>query len=345
LFSKIVSINSLESQNLTADGDIYLSTKIEGLKPRTEYEASVTVIASSKSLTSNLRSIKTPSGITVTTSGVNTIIVGQYVTINLNIIGKETITSLRATGLPAGVTLTKSATGATITGLPRATGVYFVAVKLTDSFRQITEFPMTIVVNAVEAVDLITGGIYRPVSFNSTLISWKNISSVKQSVVKLGAAVVCTTTTSTCVVNQLLGPESKVQIIATSQSGSVANPVLPIYVVPKKLVQVGTANFATNSTKLTSVQKNALKKIAAEMEAKGFTQLTVYGYSDQTGTRAINDKISLARATTTYSYLKVLLSKKKLTVRLIGRGFMQPVASNATAAGRAANRRAVISIG
>jgi len=155
----------------------------------------------------------------------------------------------------------------------------------------------------------------------------------------------CTTTTTSCVVKQLLGPKSTLQILATNPQGAVANPVLPIYVAPKKLVEVGTANFATNSTKLTTAQKNALKKVAAAMEAKGFTQLTVYGYSDKTGTKATNDKISLARATAIYSYLKVLLAEKQLTVTLIGKGFKDPVASNATAKGRAANRRAVVSIG
>ena len=135
------------------------------------------------------------------------------------------------------------------------------------------------------------------------------------------------------------------QIIATGVSGTASNPVVPTYIAPKKLVEVGIANFATNSTKLTTAQKKVLKKVAEDMEAKGFTQLTVYGYSDQTGTKATNDKISLARATAIYSYLKLFLANKNLTVTLIGKGFKDPVASNATAAGRAANRRAVVSIG
>jgi len=216
---------------------------------------------------------------------------------------------------------------------------------MTDSFRQITEVPITISVNTIEAVDLISGAIYRPANAKSTLVSWKSIAPTKETVVKIGAATVCTTTATTCVVNQLLGPNSTLQIIATGISGAIANPVLPNYVAPKKLVEVGTANFATNSTKLTAAQKNSLKKVAADMEAKGFTQLTVYGYSDKTGTKATNDKISLARATAIYSYLKVLLAEKQLTVTLIGKGFKDPVASNATAKGRAANRRAVVSIG
>jgi len=43
--------------------------------------------------------------------------------------------------------------------------------------------------------------------------------------------------------------------------------------------------------------------------------------------------------------LKTLLANKQLVVTLIGKGFKDPVASNTTAAGRAANRRAVVSIG
>ncbi len=260
--------------------------------------------------------------------------------------GEGSVTSLRAVGLPAGVSIVRTATGGTITGKPRATGVYFVTVKLTDSFRQITDLPVTIVVNQVATVAaLVDGAIYKPTSATTTLVSWKNIAAIKSIEVRLGTSVMCTTTTTSCVVKQLLGPKSTLQILATNPQGAVANPVLPIYVAPKKLVEVGTANFATNSTKLTTAQKNALKKVAADMEAKGFTQLTVYGYSDKTGTKATNDKISLARATAIYSYLKVLLAEKQLTVTLIGKGFKDPVASNATAAGRAANRRAVVSIG
>jgi hypothetical protein len=68
LFSKVVSVSSLTGQTLTADGDIYLSTIISGLTPRNEYEAFATVLATNKSLNSNLRSIKTPSGIAVNTT-------------------------------------------------------------------------------------------------------------------------------------------------------------------------------------------------------------------------------------------------------------------------------------
>jgi outer membrane protein OmpA-like peptidoglycan-associated protein len=345
LFSKVISVNSLTGQTLTADGDIYLSTAISGLTPRREYEVFTTVLVADKSVNSNLRSIKTPSGISVNATGSTTIFLGQVLSISLDVTGEGTVTSLRATGLPAGVKLARTSTGARFAGKPRKTGVYFVSVRIVDTFRQVTTVPITILVKSPEVLDLITGAIYRPASAKATVVSWNNISPVKQTVVKLGDTTVCTTTATTCLVNQLLGPNSTLQIIATGVSGTASNPVVPTYITPKKLVEVGTANFATNSTKLTTAQKKVLKKVAEDMEAKGFTQLTVYGYTDQTGTKATNDKISLARATAIYSYLKLLLANKNLTVTLIGKGFKDPVASNATAAGRAANRRAVVSIG
>ena len=345
LFSKVISVNSLTGQTLTADGDIYLSTAISGLTPRREYEVFTTVLVADKSVNSNLRSIKTPSGISVNTTGLTTIFLGQDLSISLDVTGEGTVTSLRATGLPEGVRLARTSTGASFAGKPSRTGVYFVSVRIVDRFRQVTTVPITILVKSPEVLDLITGAIYRPASAKATVVSWENISPVKQTVVKLGDATVCRTTATTCLVNQLLGPNSTLQIIATGVSGTASNPVVPTYIAPKKLVEVGIANFATNSTKLTTAQKKVLKKVAEDMEAKGFTQLTVYGYSDQTGTKATNDKISLARATAIYSYLKLLLANKNLTVTLIGKGFKDPVASNATAAGRAANRRAVVSIG
>jgi outer membrane protein OmpA-like peptidoglycan-associated protein len=343
--TKSVVVTSQNSVPINADGDLLISSEISGLKPRIEYHVYAVINAGTKVTKTSPRLFKTPAGITIITSGVTDLTLGESFDIGLNVTGEGKVISMRATGLPLGVTLAKSQTGATIIGKARTTGIFFVSVRMTDTFRQITQIPVVISVRAIEAEDLISGAIYRPVTAKTTLVSWKNDKPVSQTVIKIGDRVVCTTTATTCLVGELLGPKSKPQIIANGTSGIMANPVLPIYVAPKKLVEVGVANFASNSTRLSTAQRNALKKVASDMEVKGFTQLTVYGYSDLTGTKAVNDKISLARSTAIYSYLKILLDEKNLTVTLIGRGFKDPVASNATAKGRAANRRAVVSIG
>ena len=344
-FTEVVSIDSLEGQILTADGELYISTLISGLSPRSEYQAFASLVSENIRGDSNVRTIKTPSGIAVKISGLTTLTLGEELLVNLDVSGTGTLASARATGLPVGVSIKRSATRIEVFGKPRRIGVYFTTITITDSFRQVTVLPLTVIVNETDATAFVSGAIYKPISSTSTEFSWRVNTTVALTEVKLGSTIICSTSSTLCLVPQLFGPKSELQIFATSASGLVSNPVLPTYVAPRNLVEVGTANFALNSPTLTTLQKNSLKKVAAEMESKGFTQLTVYGYSDKTGSKAINDKLSLARANAVYRYLKILLADRILTVRLIGKGFSDPVASNLTLKGREANRRAVVFVG
>jgi outer membrane protein OmpA-like peptidoglycan-associated protein len=67
-------------------------------------------------------------------------------------------------------------------------------------------------------------------------------------------------------------------------------------------------------------------------------KLRIEGHTDQTGTRERNDELSAARAQAVLEYLceRGVQAERLLAV---GYGFQQPVASNATEAGRAKNRR------
>ena len=71
--------------------------------------------------------------------------------------------------------------------------------------------------------------------------------------------------------------------------------------------------------------------------------IIVSGHTDTTGTDAINNPLSLNRASSVASYLESQgISTSRITSR--GYGSKQPVASNATLAGRAQNRRVEIAI-
>ena len=88
---------------------------------------------------------------------------------------------------------------------------------------------------------------------------------------------------------------------------------------------------------------NELKETTAGGGAIGIKHINVVGHTDSVGTVAYNDKLSLRRANAVKSYLVT----KGVPVDLIsvgGHGLHDPVASNATAEGRAQNRRAVITI-
>ena len=103
------------------------------------------------------------------------------------------------------------------------------------------------------------------------------------------------------------------------------------------LVLKGTT-FATGKSALRPEAKATLDKVAESLVA--FPQLRgeIHGYTDNTGSRATNDRLALARANAVKDYL---ISKGITADRLetFGHGPDDPVSDNKTAAGRAANRR------
>ena len=101
--------------------------------------------------------------------------------------------------------------------------------------------------------------------------------------------------------------------------------------------------FDTNKYDLKTASKNALKEFAAKMVDLPDTDITIYGHTDNTGTAAVNEKLSLQRAQSVADYLKVCgINGTRMTVE--GKSFNEPVASNDTAEGRAQNRRVEVYI-
>jgi outer membrane protein OmpA-like peptidoglycan-associated protein len=71
--------------------------------------------------------------------------------------------------------------------------------------------------------------------------------------------------------------------------------------------------------------------------------MTIAGYTDSTGSAELNNRLSAARARSVQSYLATAgLRASKWDVE--GYGSASPVASNATAIGRAKNRRVEIQV-
>ena len=101
---------------------------------------------------------------------------------------------------------------------------------------------------------------------------------------------------------------------------------------------LGTVHFATDKADLTPEGQATLDKAADAMKSNPSVHLRLEGYTDSTGADTHNLSLSQQRAISVANYLK---SKGIEGSRLTGDGFgpSNPADTNATAAGKADNRR------
>jgi len=106
----------------------------------------------------------------------------------------------------------------------------------------------------------------------------------------------------------------------------------------KKTLILEGVNFETGKAELTPESRTILDGVAESLVANESIKVQVGGHTDNTGSAAVNKRLSTARASAVRDYL---ISKGVAADRLTAAGFGpgKPVASNRTAAGRAQNRR------
>ena len=96
--------------------------------------------------------------------------------------------------------------------------------------------------------------------------------------------------------------------------------------------------FASGRAELTPSAMQTLDRVALSLVNAKDVNVEVAGYTDNTGSRALNVRLSGARAASVRTYL---ISKGVAESRITSRGYgpEAPIAPNTTAAGRAQNRR------
>jgi outer membrane protein OmpA-like peptidoglycan-associated protein len=101
--------------------------------------------------------------------------------------------------------------------------------------------------------------------------------------------------------------------------------------------------FATGKSELNTTSRTALLKFAESLKNTPETDITIYGHTDNTGTREFNVKLSLQRAVAVAGFLNTNgIEMKRMTTE--GKAWDMPVADNSTIEGRAMNRRVEIYI-
>lgn len=109
------------------------------------------------------------------------------------------------------------------------------------------------------------------------------------------------------------------------------------------LIMPSNITFATDSAVFQTGFNTILDSVAKVLDKYSNTAIYVTGYTDSTGSDAHNNKLSQERASAVANYLSLRgVNTSRMVVR--GLGKLNPIASNATAAGKAQNRRVELSI-
>lgn len=107
------------------------------------------------------------------------------------------------------------------------------------------------------------------------------------------------------------------------------------------LIMPGNITFGTNEATIQPGFQPVLNSIAKVIKEYNKTMVQITGYTDNTGSAAYNNTLSLRRANAVSNYLRLQgVSADRIITD--GLGSQNPIASNATAAGREQNRRVEI---
>lgn len=108
-----------------------------------------------------------------------------------------------------------------------------------------------------------------------------------------------------------------------------------------KLQIPSDVSFDTGRSDIKSNLRPILDQFASGLSSQPNTEVRIIGHTDNVGSDAVNDPLSLQRAQSTRDYLAARgVSPSRVSID--GRGEREPIATNATADGRAQNRRVEI---
>lgn len=131
--------------------------------------------------------------------------------------------------------------------------------------------------------------------------------------------------------------EAKLRQLTAGSDVRIVNRGNSIFIAPQ-----GSA-FASADARLAPGMRTLLATVAPVLKEFDKTLITVHGYTDSTGAAGYNQKLSQRRAWAVARYLlHAGVSGERILV--VGHGDSDPVASNATAKGRARNRRVEIEL-
>jgi outer membrane protein OmpA-like peptidoglycan-associated protein len=343
-----VSISDPLPITVTKDSGSVVTANITGLAPGTNYFVWAIEKVGDQQVTSEIRKLHTPIGPMISYSGKTSYAKANSVRIQFRATGgARGYKNWKVTGFPVGAKLAPSTSSFTVTGKNLKSGTFIISVSVADKLGSISSISFPLIISGglvVGQPGQVQSAVAQLISSTAIKVAWKNQDDAQKYEVTLAGKLVCATSENNCEIQQLLGPKAQIAVTAISAEGVKSQPISTLYKAPAMAIDIAIANFALNSSVLSSSDKSKITALAKVIQTQGFTSVQVAGYIDSEEAAGLNSALSKARATSTFNYLKQILAKTPISVTLINQGANSPAESNSTPAGRAANRRAVISL-
>jgi outer membrane protein OmpA-like peptidoglycan-associated protein len=177
----------------------------------------------------------------------------------------------------------------------------------------------------------------------ATTLTWKpSPSQVIEYVVKVNEKQVCVTTETSCEVKQLIGPRTKVEVVASGNDNTYSVPTkLPSFKATRPVPAL-VVNFATAKYELSPKFKADLQALAKTMVKEGFTRVVISGHTDTAGKdlNYDNQTLSEQRSKVTLAYLRSFVPKLRSVEYAYA--FNKLAADESTPEGMYTNRRAEV---
>lgn len=344
-----LSLTDTNPSVITANSGGVFTSLLSGLVQNTNYYVWAIETSHGQTATSLVRKIHTPDGPTIVVTGLLRYKTNEQVSIEFKATGGAGgYKNWKITGLPTTLTKVAAASVLKVRGKSQTENRYFLKISVEDRKGASSTITTALVISNQQATNNSQSGGFSGTSQvidpGFTKVTWLPDAGVKSYEVDVRGKNVCTTTATECVIEKLLGPKSTLTLIAHYDNGKSSLPDPVRVIPPASPVAIGVANFDLNKSKLTLKDKAEISQVAKIIEGEGFTTIQVSGHTDSTGSSSINGPLSQDRASVVFKYLQQILVGTPISVALLAKSASEPVASNATDSGRAANRRAVLSL-
>ncbi len=129
----------------------------------------------------------------------------------------------------------------------------------------------------------------------------------------------------------------------TSEIRSIAIQLTPVTEAENKVIVLQNIFFESGSSKLLASSDTELGKLIWSLRKNTNLHIEISGHTDNVGDAKANQKLSEERAKAVYDYL-VFRGIESERLSYVGYGETQPIADNATEAGRQTNRRTAFKV-